>query len=110
MRKDKTYLVRKYALFLVGLYALATTANSVLSEFIFNIESSNDIVMKALVYSGLFYFLNIVIAILVHKDIKILRIQARYAVLGTVLFAALGVCLFLLYVILDEAEKNEHAS
>jgi hypothetical protein len=112
MKNNKTYWVKKYAILLVCFYLLndIIVQTEIVSKIIKESESidSRDAAIKNLIYSGISILLNIVLAVIVYGDIKKIQIKMKYAVLLTVLYAPMGVCLFLLYVILSQANKSEH--
>lgn len=104
MKKFKAYYIRKYALILVCFYIIEAIASPFFNAHIRNLplEDLKNSSLEFFLFSASFYFLSIILAVIVYNDIRILRFRAKYAVLCTVVLAPLGVCLFLLYVILDE--------
>ncbi len=112
MKKHKTYWVKKYAFVLVCYYVIEEIASRGYNFWLDWMRTLEDVQMSdyiytPLVYAVITYSLNVILAIILNSDIKKLQIKAKYAVLCTVVFAPMGVSLFLLYVILSEVNKSE---
>jgi hypothetical protein len=95
-------LIGKYALLLSVIYAFETIMWSVI-----NMQPYFDELFKtAYIYYYIFYavsiFFNIIIAVIINRDIKRLKLKTSYVILATLLIRPVGVCAFLLYSIIDE--------
>lgn len=92
------YIV-KYSLILAACYLVTYIANLSLQYMeIPDVDSS----MQSLIFSipnFLAMFFNLVIALIVNRDIRKLNLQAKYVVVATLFFRPVGVCAFLLYLI-----------
>jgi hypothetical protein len=107
-------LIGKYALLLSIIYAFETIMWSVI-----NMQPYFDeLLSTAYVYYYVSYtvsiFFNIIIAVIINRDITGLKLKTSYVMLATLLFRPIGVCAFLLYAINAEyaelANKGAHSS
>jgi cytochrome bd-type quinol oxidase subunit 2 len=109
MKNNKLYWIRKYVVILFFFFITETIISVLFSTFLQSttMETMNEMATRITLYSLSFYIAGIIVAIIVYYDIRALRIEAKYTVLCTAVFAPFGVCLFLLYVILSEINKSE---
>jgi hypothetical protein len=99
--------IRKYALILILMYFFQYVFNYGFEYFIKSKFLNSPVFFLHAIPSGFRFILNIITAIIVARDIKKLQLQSRYLILLTVFWMPLGVCLFLISLIINQNENGE---
>ena len=103
--------IGKYALLLSIFYAIAILLTLFIKHY--SVGISSDYKLKGILLSipaGISFLLNIITAFVIYKDIKKLKVNAKYSILLTIFYRPIGVLLFLLYLINKELnEKPAHS-
>lgn len=101
--------IGKYALLLSIFYGITLLLNLLIRHYS---GSISDVMLKGIILTiptGINILLNIITAFVIYKDIKKLKVNAKYSILLTIFFRPIGVLLFLLYVMNEELyEKSAH--
>lgn len=107
--KDQYFgLIAKYALLLTTFFILSF----ILTRALIEIQLSEDIGENALYRqtAPLIFniILNLITAYIVGQDIKRLSLKTKYVLLSTVVYRPLGVVAFLLFLLLQNKDKNDN--
>ena len=101
--------IAKYALLLSIFYGTKILLQQLIRHYT---GSISDDKLKGILMTmpfAIMFLLNIITAFEIYKDIKKLKVNAKYSILLTIFFRPIGVLLFLLYVINEELyEKSAH--
>jgi hypothetical protein len=99
-------LIGKYALLLSLLYGLETLFWKFLYTGILAfLDSFSTTVLSSALPVALSFVFNVIIMLVINRDIRKLGIRTRYVIVSTLLFRQIGVCAFLLYAIYDDYEE-----
>lgn len=104
MNNKLTSLIGKYTLLLAITYAVEFGVNLLIQNAGIDWYTYIAIWMRFLP-TVLSIIMNVVITIIMYSDIKKMSIKAPYAIVATLLLRPIGVCAFLIYVIISD--KNE---
>ena len=101
--------IGKYALLLSIFYGTTILLQQLISHYS---DGISDYKLKGILLTipfAIMFLLNVIMAFVIYKDIKRLKINAKYSILLTICYRPMGVLLFLLYVINKELnEKSAH--
>ena len=100
--------IGKYAIILIVLYFFENFLSDILIVFLTNLRYYPDqMVFITIVNSVVFIFSNLIVALFIASDIKKYKLKTKYIILLTILFRPIGVCFFLISLILEKKIKNE---
>ena len=100
--------IGKYAIILIVLYFFENFLSDILIVFLTKLLNYPDqMVFITIVNSVVFIFSNLIVALFIASDIKKYKLKTKYIILLTILFRPIGVCFFLISLILEKKIKNE---
>ena len=101
--------IGKYALLLSIFYGITILLTQLIRHYSGGISDDKFKGILLTMPAGILFLLNIITAFIIYKDIKKLKVNAKYSILLTIFYRPIGVLLFLLYVINKELnEKSAH--
>ena len=105
MTKDYSRFISKYALLLGAFALLEFLVRQYIREK--TLDFGDYQVLRAAIPTGLTFILNIITALLISADKNKIGIKTNYVTLATILYRPIGVCAFLLFVILDKNKVGQ---
>ena len=101
--------IGKYALLLSIFYGTTILLQQIIRHYSDGISDNKLKGILLTIPFAIMFLLNVIMAFVIYKDIKKLKINAKYSILLTICYRPMGVLLFLLYVINKELnEKSAH--
>jgi hypothetical protein len=102
--------IGKYALLLSIFYGTTILLQQLIRHYSGGIS---DVDLKGILMTmpfAIMFLLNVITALVIYKDIKKLKINAKYSILLTIFYRPIGVILFVLYVINKELDEKSGAN
>lgn len=102
-------LIIRYILLLAGFATIEYATRQIETEAMqyFEMLATQKVFFAFASSIGVALILNVITAIIIHRDRKRLMIEAKHVLWITLIFRELGVCAFLLYAIVNENSQQE---